>query len=61
MRFFDIIINLLIVLFFVLEKSGIKDGYVYVFIVIYEGEKNILFYDLDKVLLILILLKFNDI
>lgn len=59
-RLLDITTNPLIALFFALEKSGTKDGYVYVFTATHEGEKNILSYDSDKALLISTLPKLND-
>lgn len=59
-RLLDITTNPLIALFFALEKSGNKDGYVYIFTAAHEENKNILSYDSDRALLISTLPKLND-
>ena len=59
-RLLDITTNPLISLFFALEKSGTKDGYVYIFTASHEGEKSILSYDSDRALLISTLPKLSD-
>lgn len=59
-RFLDITTNPLIALFFALEKSGKKDGYVYIFEANHEERESILSYDSDRALLISTLAKLND-
>jgi hypothetical protein len=58
-RFLDITTSPLIALFFALEKSGTKDGYVYIFEANHENKASILSYDSDRALLISTLAKLD--